>query len=188
MYSTAPRRSATLYMASKRASASATPLTLPNSIAPRNPSWVMARSNSAADAAGSLSGSVASAVNRAPRSRTTAANASFTRRARAAARAGVSTCVPGVVNDKTCMSTPSRRAVPCENVARVPCQSDQQADRAVLRRGGDLAHGDKRRRAGEQQRHGSPTANTVRGGVTRTPPYEQQAHRHRREEDPLGVD
>ena len=78
MCSTAPYASAASYSGQKRWSASATPFTLLNSIAPGRRSSSIARRNSVTDAAGSLSGSVASAENRGPRSAMIFANASFT--------------------------------------------------------------------------------------------------------------
>ena len=74
---TAPSSFAFFHSGSEASSASATPLTLLNTIAPGRPRSFIARSSSITDAAGSLSGSVASAVKRPARSRTTRANASL---------------------------------------------------------------------------------------------------------------
>ena len=84
-----------------------------NSIAPRMPSSPVARSNSFSDAAGSLSGSVASAVKCCPRVSIASLNSSLTIDASRTAAAGVSTWVPGVVNVTTCIVTPCSSSTSC---------------------------------------------------------------------------
>ena len=86
-------------------SSSPVPFTLLNTIAPGRPSVFIARSNSVTEAAGSLSGSVAS-DRKCWRSFTAAANALLMCFAISTAVAGSSKCVPGVVKVITCLSTP----------------------------------------------------------------------------------
>lgn len=107
MYRTASRSFATSYIGQNRLSLRATPFTLLNNIAPRMASCFIARSSSRADAGGSFSGRVASAVKRLPRASMASLNSSLTSDARRTAVSGVSTCVPGVVSVSTCMVTPS---------------------------------------------------------------------------------
>ena len=95
-------------------------MTLLKSIAPGSSSWSIARTNSVAEAAGSLSGSVASGVKRvAPLVAHARERVVGDRRQLARATAGVSTCVPGVVSVMTCASTPcsSSTVLPVRDVA-----------------------------------------------------------------------
>ena len=107
MYITLPASLARSYKGQNRSSESAMPFALPNSMTPLKPSSPVTRSNSVTDAPASLSGNVASALNRSPRSRTMAASASLARRANSTDRAGLSIKVPGAVNVITCMSIPA---------------------------------------------------------------------------------
>ena len=111
----APRRARWRFVdRPERSSASATPLTLLNSIAPGSPEL----RHRALELPSPTPPDRSAAAWRAPRSAVracarSAANSSLTCRASSTASSGVSTCVPGVVSVMTCVSTPCSSSTLC---------------------------------------------------------------------------